>query len=368
MSLSPVSRSVAGGLFILFMLVPAFTQAQTWAGAWTTYTGNNKVTLDAHQTGTTVTGDIVNDAGERGTISGELSGNLLTGRWVNTDRDNVEGRFRWDMSESGMSFTGTFGMGEEDTAFEWNGSRTITESDEDFDVIIKVDTSFALFSYELATGGKTCASVGVECVGPNVSANNSALNMAGHAIDLVNMKWGAWRAASRTFSLSKDVLTAMYPDLETSAEVVELIRRYLESDTWQALVRSYGEYAAGQAGSAAVEDDFWSQQLGENIGEYLYNEVVPDGESASVEKTYHHTGCGDLVVLYGLRATENGVLRKTFLATGNCQCKWPKQGKLGKWTVLGGLDLAPRISVDGDTIVVTYGRAGTNYRVESETC
>jgi hypothetical protein len=85
----------------------------SFRGVWSTGFGVLKMT----QTGAKVTGRYGSDS----TLTGTVIGRVLRGTWK--ERANT-GRFRFNMSADGKSFSGTFGHGVEPPTQPWNGKKT----------------------------------------------------------------------------------------------------------------------------------------------------------------------------------------------------------------------------------------------------
>lgn len=89
--------------------------AADWAGTWETNFG----TMSLTQNGTSVTGSY---AYQSGSINGTVSGNTLTGTWVETDD---RGTFSFTLSADGKSFSGSWKetSPNPNQGGSWNGSR-----------------------------------------------------------------------------------------------------------------------------------------------------------------------------------------------------------------------------------------------------
>jgi choice-of-anchor C domain-containing protein len=240
-------------------------------------------------------------------------------------------------------------------------------------VEVVVDATFAPFSVDLARFGKDCDDPGVECVGPDDTCSDTAMPLASEGIDLANIKNAAWQSLTFAFSLGKDVIVAMHPELKTVAEIVDVLQRYLDSDSTGEFMNAMGDYAAGKLGEKALgeltDDSPLNEKLGEIIASQIYAKVVPDGHPILTESTYNHSQCGELHVVHGRRITDEGRLRITVSVSGDCGCKYPLQPiSVGKWWVLGGADLVPTVKETKEgTIVITYAPSkARQYRVNAD--
>ncbi len=95
--------------------------ASQLSGTWdTSYSGTSpgRVTLTLTQRGAHVTGTY--QGGTQGTVEGQLTGQVLNGRWQEA---SSEGSFTFTFSDDWRTFHGTFDSGGGAYTGEWNGTR-----------------------------------------------------------------------------------------------------------------------------------------------------------------------------------------------------------------------------------------------------